>query len=162
MMRPASTRPRPTAGTTWDRAGERGSVTLEAAILAPALLLIVALIILGGRIAMANQAVDQAAWDAVRAASIERTAGAATTSAAAAGHASLVNQGVGCLGGPAVSVDTSGFAIPVASEQLSQTTVSVICLVSFTDLVGLGLHVPGTITFTATVQSAVDRYRGRR
>ena len=55
------------------RRDERGSVAIEAAIGVPAFGLFVAMIILGGRVEIAKQAVEAAAYDAARAASIERT-----------------------------------------------------------------------------------------
>src|SRR3546814_2379598 len=58
---------------TRQRRDERGSVAIEAAIGVPAFGLFVAMIILGGRVEIANQAVDAAAYEAARAASIERT-----------------------------------------------------------------------------------------
>jgi len=53
---------------------ERGSAALEAAIGLPAFLLFVGLIIFAGRVAIATQAVDSAATQAARTASIARTA----------------------------------------------------------------------------------------
>lgn len=52
---------------------ERGSVAIEAAIGVPAFGLFVAMIILGGRVEIAKQSVEAAAYEAARAASIERT-----------------------------------------------------------------------------------------
>ena len=54
---------------------ERGSSVVEVVILAPALGMFVALIIAGGRVALSHQAVESAAADAARAASISRTLG---------------------------------------------------------------------------------------
>ena len=56
---------------------ERGSATVEAVIGVPAFLLLIALLVLGGRIAIAHQVVQAAASDAARAASIARTAASA-------------------------------------------------------------------------------------
>uniref|UniRef100_UPI003137A175 TadE/TadG family type IV pilus assembly protein n=1 Tax=Nocardioides psychrotolerans TaxID=1005945 RepID=UPI003137A175 len=62
------------------RRDERGSVAIEAAIGVPAFGLFVAMIILGGRVEIAKQSVDAAAYEAARAASIERTQSEAITS----------------------------------------------------------------------------------
>ena len=58
--------------------GQRGSTTLELVVWAPGLLLIVALLTVAGRVNGANAAVEQAATDAARTASIARTSGAAS------------------------------------------------------------------------------------
>jgi len=56
---------------------ERGSATVEAVIGVPAFLLLLGLLIVGGRVAIAHQVVQSAASDAARAASIARTQTAA-------------------------------------------------------------------------------------
>src|SRR3546814_8172222 len=55
--------------------GERGSASLELVILAPALLLILSVIIFAGRVAIAGQSVQQAAEEAARTASLARSQG---------------------------------------------------------------------------------------
>ncbi len=57
---------------------ERGSATIEAVMWAPVIAVFLAVTILGGRLAIAQQAVQAAATDAARSASIARTAGAAS------------------------------------------------------------------------------------
>ena len=59
--------------------GERGSAVIEAVVGVPAFMLFVLLIIAGGRLAIAQQAVEAAAADAARAASIARTQDQART-----------------------------------------------------------------------------------
>ncbi|HEY5275589.1 MAG TPA: TadE/TadG family type IV pilus assembly protein, partial [Coriobacteriia bacterium] len=56
---------------------ERGSAAIETAVGVPAFLLFIALIIGAGRIAIARQAVEAAAAEGARSASIERTQAAA-------------------------------------------------------------------------------------
>src|SRR3546814_16679723 len=79
---------------TRQRRDERGSVAIEAAIGVPAFGLFVAMIILGGRVEIANQAVDAAAYEAARAASIERTQSEAISSGKSAATSSLSDQGL--------------------------------------------------------------------
>ena len=50
--------------------GERGSASIEVAMGVPAIALFLALVILGGRLALAQQAVQAAAADAARTASM--------------------------------------------------------------------------------------------
>ncbi|MEP7194244.1 MAG: TadE family protein, partial [Actinomycetota bacterium] len=76
---------------------ERGSAAIEAVIGIPAFGLFLVLIILGGRVTIAHQAVESAAAAAARAASISRTQGQAQTAASAGATTSLRNQSVNCL-----------------------------------------------------------------
>lgn len=75
---------------------ERGSAAIEAAIGLPAFILFVGLIIAGGRLALAHQALQSAASDAARSASIARDAGDAKTSAQQEATTSLNNQNLHC------------------------------------------------------------------
>lgn len=134
---------------------DRGSAALELVIIAPGLLLVLAVLIFAGRVAIAQQAVDSAAADAARSASIARTQGAAGGAAQSAANSSLANQGLRCLS-TSTSVDTSGFASPVGTAAFVTTTVS--CTVNLRDL---GAPIPGTRTVTSTVRSPIDTYRTR-
>lgn len=134
---------------------ERGSSVVEVVILAPALGLFLALIIAGGRVAVAHQAVEASAAEAARAASIARTQGQAQASAEAAATASLTNQTTRCVS-TAVTVDTSGFATPVGTPASVGATIT--CQV---DLAGLLPGLPGSMNITATVRSPLDTYRER-
>ena len=82
-------------------------------------MLLLLLAVGGGRVAIAHGSVQQAAADAARAASIARTAGAAQTSAVTAARATLANQGLTCAS-MTVTLDTSGFATPVARPPTSR------------------------------------------
>jgi Flp pilus assembly protein TadG len=95
-------------------APDRGSEALEAAIGVPAFLLFIAMIIAGGRLAIADQSVQAAAAEAARSASIARTQGQAHGSAVSGATSSLANQKLQCAS-KSVSVDTSGFASPVGT-----------------------------------------------
>ena len=134
---------------------DRGSAALELVIIAPGLLLVLAVIIFAGRVAIAQQAVDSAAADAARSASIARTQGAASGAAQSAATSSLANQGLRCVTTGTV-VDTSGFASPVGTPAFITATVT--CTVNLTDL---GAPIPGTRSVTATVRSPIDTYRTR-
>ncbi len=137
-------------------ARDRGSVTIEAVILAPAFMLFVALIFMAGRMTIAQQSVESAANAAARSASIERSAGAADGAARSAATSTLNNQGLTCVS-TSVVVDTSGFSVPVGTPAEVEARVS--CAVKLSDL---GLPgVPGSRTVTATVVSPLDTYRGR-
>lgn len=134
---------------------DRGSSVVEVVILAPALGLFLALIIAGGRVALAHQAVEASAAEAARAASIARTQGRAGADARTAATSSLASQSTRCVS-TSVSVDTSGFATPVGTPASVSATVT--CQV---DLAGLLPGLPGSMTITATMRSPLDTYRER-
>jgi Flp pilus assembly protein TadG len=140
----------------WRRLDDRGSAAVEAAILAPPLLLLIGLAIVGGRIQVAGGAIEAAAHDGARAASIARTAGQAQAAAHAAASATLDQEGLHC-GSLTVAVDTSGFTIPVG--QPATITVSITCVVDLADLLADGF--PGSKTLTATFASPLDTFRTR-
>lgn len=138
--------------------GERGSASVEFVILLPALLLVVALVAAGARIAYARALVQQVADSAARTASLARDAGSARARATAVAAADLRAADLDCAGGVRVQVDTAGFAVPVG--QPASVGARVGCALRLGDLVAPGL--PGTLTVAATADSVLDRYRGRR
>jgi Flp pilus assembly protein TadG len=138
------------------RYDDRGSASLEAAIAAPAFVLLVGLIIFGGRTAMTHQAVESAAAEAARSASIARSSTEATAGAKQAAKTSLANQDLQCLS-IYVSVDTSDFSKPIGEP--GQVTVTVECRLDLSDLSVPG--VPGSRIISATMTSPLDTWRGR-
>lgn len=135
---------------------ERGSAAIEAAIALPAFILFLGLIIAGGRLALAHQALQSAAADAARTASIARDAGDANTSAQQEAATSLNNQNLRCRS-TQVSVDTSGFRVPTG--QAADVTVTLTCRVDLADLSVPG--VPGSRLIRATMSSPIDTWRER-
>lgn len=136
---------------------ERGlSTAMEAAILVPGILLLLGLLILGARMSLAQQAVDAAAAQAARAASIERTIPLADTAARDALARALAQQNITCST-TVVSLELSGLQRPIGAP--SSVGVTVACTVSMADVSLPGI--PGQFTITATKRSPVDAYRGR-
>lgn len=140
----------------WRRRDDRGSAAIEAAILGPPLLAFIALAIVGGRVQIAGGAIEAAAHDAARAASISRTGGDAQANAVAAAGATLGQDGLHCANLNVV-VDTAGFDVPVG--QPASVGVTVTCVVDFSDLVADGM--PGSRTLTSTFVSTIDTFRTR-
>lgn len=138
------------------RRGERGSVSVEFAILVPGLILVLGLVVAGGRLWFARSAVVEASYSAARGASLARTAGEASADGAAAGRAALVSRGVECS---AVSVTSSTAAFSVPVGQPATVTSRIRCTVGFGDVLLPGM--PGSITLEATGSSALDTYRAR-
>jgi len=145
---------------------ERGSVTVEVAILAPAFLMLIVLAAVVGRTAVAQNAVDLAAHDAARAGSISRTLEGARADGEVQARARLAEAGLNCgylevtLGGidgrtgRVISL-AEAFAVPVG-EPVSISS-SVVCDVALDDLVGA----PGSRRVEASFVSPMDRYRAR-
>ncbi|GAB3769949.1 pilus assembly protein [Nocardioides ginsengisegetis] len=135
---------------------DRGSAAIEAVIGVPTFMLFVGLIILGGRTATAHQALESAAADGARSASLERTASDAARAAEQAARSSLANQQIHCARVD-VEVDSSGFQTAVGRD--ASVSVSVTCRLDLSDLSIPG--VPGTRTLHATVSSPIDTWRER-
>lgn len=140
----------------WDVRRERGSATLELAILAPALLALLGLVIGAGRVVAAGGAVEQAAAAAARAASLSRDAGQAQLRAEDEARASLRGQDLTCTQ-LSSTVDLRGFAQAVGRP--GTVSVEVACTVGLADLAVPGL--PGSRTLVARATSPLDTYRGR-
>lgn len=140
---------------SWDR-GEHGSASLEVAVGVPAFVLFVGLIIFAGRTATAHQALESAAADAARSASLERSATDAENAAEASARSSLANQDIDCLA-VGIDVDTSGFRTQVGQD--ASVNVTVTCRLDLSDLSIPG--VPGARTLTASMSSPLDSWRER-
>jgi len=138
------------------RRDERGSAAIEAAIGVPAFALLVGLIIFGGRTASAHQALQSAAADAARSASLARDAQTARTDAREAAMASITNQQIGCSSVD-VTVDTSDFAKQPGVPGSVEVTIS--CRLDLSDLAIPG--VPGARVLSATMSSPIDTWRER-
>ena len=135
---------------------DRGSAAVEAAVGVPAFMLFVGLIIFGGRTATTHSAVESAAADAARSASIVRTATEAKADAKTAAQSSLANQDIHCLS-VTVSVDVSDFSKTVGQGGSVSATVE--CLLDLGDLSVPG--VPGSRLIKATSTSPLDTFRER-
>jgi len=143
-------------GRWWRHRRDRGSASLETVVLAPPLLLLIGLAAVGMRVQDAKSAIEAAAYDAARAASISRTTGTAQSRASTAADIALSQGGLRCAN-LSVSVNTAEFARPVG--QPANVYVTVTCDVILADLGVPGL--PGTRRLTATFTSPLDLYRGR-
>jgi Flp pilus assembly protein TadG len=135
---------------------DRGSVTLELAVLSPALILLLGLVALAGRVEVAASAVEHAAAAGARAASLARTVDGAQAAAAEAIRRELDAQGLRCATST-VTVDATGLAAPLGDP--ATVTVTTSCTVTMSDLAVPGL--PGSRALTGQATSAVDRYRTR-
>ena len=135
---------------------DRGSVTVEMVLIAPALLALLMLTVLAGRIVLAGGTVEQVAAGGARAASLARSPAEATTTATGAVRRSIAEQNLQCQH-VSVSVDTAGFRSPLG--QPASVAVTVSCQVRLSDLALPGA--PGSRTLTDRAVSPLDPYRGR-
>ena len=135
---------------------DRGSVSVELAVLAPALLLMLVFAVWAGRTQVARNAVEEAARAAAREASLAPDAATAQTQATAQARQTLAEQDLRCQSTD-VAVDTAAFGTPVG--QSGDVTVTINCTVAMADLLAPGL--PGSVTVRASFASPVDAFRER-
>ncbi|MEU6510999.1 TadE family protein [Streptomyces sp. NPDC046942] len=136
---------------------DRGSASVEVAVIAPAIIALLGLMIAFGRVIDASGTVDAAAHAAARAASLQRDADSAQAQARTAAEDSLSGDGVTCQR-TEVSVDTSGYSLDVG--QAATVTATLSCTARLSDIALPGL--PGSKTLTASWTSPIDTYRGRQ
>ena len=129
---------------------ERGSISVEVAVIAPAFVFLMLLVVYAGKVSEADGNVERAAAEGARAASLRQNPAAAVDDARAVVEANLAAAGVPCSQLD-TSVDTSMF------EPGGTVTVTVRCDASMADVTLLG--VPGTRSFTATSTEVIDTYR---
>lgn len=134
-------------------------MAIELAIAMPLLLTLLAMTMVLGRGANAVSAVEMAAYDGARTASLARDYDSAAAAATASVTASLQRQGYGCAGGPQVVVSgipPDPWTVPVG--QPASVVVEVTCWVSYLDIGGIapaGRHIHRVFI------SPLDRYRVR-
>src|SRR3954470_8688568 len=110
---------------------DRGSESVELAILLPVAVLVVAMLVIGARIALAGSGISGVAGIAAREASLARSSAAAQQAATATANAALASRDLPCAD-VHVAVDTSGFLS--APGVASSVTVDVTCVVELSDV----------------------------
>lgn len=137
------------------RVRDSGSVAVEAAILAPAVVVLVMIVVVVGRIQTTGGVVDAAARAGARAASLARTPEAARQAAEDAVREVFTRQRVPCTEEKIQSFED----VPPEDGPAGLGTVSltVTCEVPLGQLAVDGL--PGTKTLTGSFTSVIDRYR---
>jgi Flp pilus assembly protein TadG len=135
---------------------QRGVASVELVILVPALVLMLGLLVAGGRLWFARATVVEASESAARAASLARSAGDARQAGSRAAQRVLSTDGLTC-GTDSVSVNTAAFGVPVGTP--ATVTATVTCRVPFADLSVPGM--PGSIMVRSDGAAALDTYRAR-
>jgi Flp pilus assembly protein TadG len=136
--------------------GERGSMSVELVLIAPALGLVILLLVAGARVSLAGNAVESAAVAAARDASLSRTTAGAQSSARLAAEVSVAQSGLSCASFTVI-VDDSGLNVPLG--EVGTVSATLTCTLNMTDIALPGL--PGTKTITTTASSPVDAFRVR-
>lgn len=135
---------------------DRGSVAVELALLTPALVLVLGLLVAGGRLWFARTTVVEAAQTSARAGSLARSATAAATRGAEAARQSMATAGLRCASS-SVRIGTSAYGVPVGTP--ATVTSDITCRVSFGDVFLPGM--PGSIELSGRGSAALDTYRAR-
>ncbi|WP_204078879.1 TadE family protein [Planotetraspora phitsanulokensis] len=125
--------------------GDRGSMAVEAVLLAPVMLIFLLFVVGAARIVEAKGEIDGAARDAARAASVQRDQGSAAAAAAQAA------QGLDCVGGPNVSMT----GIPWAPGGSVRVTVG--CTVDLSAVSGFGFA--PSINMSSTSVVPLEQFR---
>jgi Flp pilus assembly protein TadG len=133
---------------------DRGSESVELAILLPVGLLVLAMLVIGARIALAGDRISGVAGIAARDASLARSATAAQQMATASATDALADRNLHCAD-VQVTVDTSGFSSAPGAP--AAVTVAVACTVDLSDIGVAGL--PGSRTLRDTAASPLDPAR---
>ncbi len=111
---------------------QRGAAAVELTLLLPALLLMLGLLVAGGRLWFARTTVNEAAQTAARAGSLARSTYAATAAGREAGAQSLETAGLRCRS-TSVSINTAAFGVPAGTP--STVTSTITCSVDFSDVI---------------------------
>lgn len=136
---------------------QRGSLTVEFAILVPAMVLLFGVVIGGARTWLARSNVEHMAGAAARAASLERSTGQAQVMAHDLATRQASASGMRCE--PlTVSLDASALSRPAGTE--GRILAEVHCRTPLADIVVPGW--PGSVDISARAEAVVDTYRGRR
>jgi Flp pilus assembly protein TadG len=134
---------------------QRGSATVELTLLVPALLLMLGLLVTGGRLWFARTTVNEAAQTSARAASLARTAPQAAIAGREAGAQSMSTEGLRCASS-VVTISTAAFSAPVGTP--ATITATIHCQVRFSELLP---GAPGFVELTGSGAAALDTYRMR-
>lgn len=146
------TRPQRPAGPD-----DRGSESVEVAILLPVGILVLVMLVVGARIALAGEHISGVAGVAARDASLARSANTAQQAATASATSELTAANLHCTD-LSVRVDTSGFTSPPGTP--ASITVDIACTVSLSDVGVAGL--PGSRTLHDSATSPLDPARDIR
>ena len=131
---------------------DRGSLSLELSLLVPVLIVVVAFMVGAATLGRVRSDLDDAAWEAARAASLARSGTDADAAARHAVERRFAAERWSC-GSQLVNVDTSRF------EPGGTVEVEVSCDVRLADA---GLFLPGATHLRSRAAEPLERYRAVR
>ena len=134
------------------RSDERGLATVELVLLTPLALVVLAFLVIAGRLSTTTADVTASSRDAARAASLAQTYDEGLAAATETARASLATQDVTCRDLLVTGGDPSTF---VAGGEI---TITVSCDINLADVALPGI--PGTRTVASTSTEVIDRFRG--
>lgn len=133
--------------------GDRGDSLVSVLMLMPVLVMMLELVVVGGRVAATQADVQAAAREAARDASIAQSWSSASTAMNAAVDTALADKGFSCTSHDQYfGAETHFYA-----DANGRVEIVVNCTVDLSDL-GF-LPVPGSHTVTARATEPIDRYR---
>ena len=132
---------------------ERGGAAVEIVLVTPLFIVMILFVVGLGRLASTREAVDGAARDAAREASMARTASGADQRAKDVATETLKDRQVTCQGLDIKTNANAGTFVPGGI-----VTVDVSCTVANVDVVLSGL--PYSSTLHGTFAAPIDKYRG--
>lgn len=132
------------------RRDDRGATSVELVIVAPLLIMFLLLVVGLGRMALARQEVTAAAYEAARAASLERVIQEAADQGRAAARRTLADRGMSCAQ-LLVHIDTSNY------RPGGQVRADVTCVSDLGDLLVSGL--PGSKTYHTSAVVPIEKFR---
>jgi Flp pilus assembly protein TadG len=141
----------------WRATASDGNAPLELVLLAPIILMMIGFVIAAGRVSTAQGAVDAAAHDAARQASLAPSQAAAESAAISSANAALAADGLQCQ--PTVTLPNLGAAFASQIGQSAEIQAEVVCVVQLSSLFVPGL--PGSLRLTGSFSSPLDPYRSR-
>ena len=136
---------------------DRGNAPLELVLIAPIILIMIGLVVAAGRVSTAQGAVDAAARDAARQASVAANEGLAQDAALSSAESALRADGLDCDPEVAMPGLAGAFGTPIGRPATVRAVVT--CVVRLSGLLVPGL--PGTITLRARFASPLDPFRSR-
>ena len=132
------------------RGRERGSAAVELVLVAPILVAMILIVVAGGRMVAARGHVNDAAYAAARAASLDANPDRALISGIDAAHDALADRGKSCAN---LTVSFAGTDF----QPGGQVRVVATCVADLKDVAGFGI--PGQKTYEATAVVPIEEHR---
>ncbi|MCL2784433.1 MAG: hypothetical protein FWD55_03150 [Propionibacteriaceae bacterium] len=134
----------------------QGSISIEAVLIIPALLLFLALLLAIGRTAVVRADLHAAVVTGTRFAAMETSSSRGEAAAIQAIEDHLAREGVRCI---TVNLTVNTSALDLPPGQAGAVSATATCVVSLADLMAPGL--PGSIRISTSFTTSIDPYINR-